>query len=174
LRELDAGEKTSKAFAGEKIPTLAEVFETIGKQAIINIELTNYRTPSDGLADRVCALVTKYGLQKSILFSSFLPLNLNRTRTLLPAVPRGLLSLGGWLGWWPRSFGFSFGDYHALHANLRDINPQQVARVHRLKRRIHVWTVNVAEDMRRFFHWGVDGIFTDDPKLALEISGEIP
>ena len=41
--------------------------------------------------------------------------------------------------------------------------------MHRLKRRIHVWTVNAEEDMRRLFDWGVDGIFTDDPQLAVKV-----
>jgi glycerophosphoryl diester phosphodiesterase len=125
------------------------------------------------LADKVCALVKKFGLKENILFSSFLPANLDRTRNLLPDIPRGLLSMGGWMGWWSRSFGFNFGDYQALHPNIRDMDVRQVARVHRLKRRIHVWTVTSAEDMRRLFQWGVDGIFADDPKLALEVLGEI-
>jgi len=80
--------------------------------------------------------------------------------------------LGGWIGWWARSFGFNFGDYQALHPGLRDATPQQVARVHRLKRCVHVWTVNAAEDMRRLIDWGVDGIITDDPKLAMDIITE--
>ena len=138
LRELDAGSFFSDEFKGEKIPTLAEVFETIGKRGIINVELTNYATPRDGLADSVCELVQRFGLQDSVLFSSFLPLNLKRTRSLLPDTPRGLLALGGWVGWWARSFGFNFGDYQALHSNLHDTNPQQIARAHRLKRRAHV------------------------------------
>jgi glycerophosphoryl diester phosphodiesterase len=41
-----------------------------------------------------------------------------------------------------------------------------------LNRRIHVWTVNKQEDMRRLFHWGVDGIFTDDPQLAVQVKAE--
>ncbi len=169
LRELDAGSFFSDQFQSEKIPTLAEVFETFGKHAIINVELTNYKTPRDRLADRVCELVQRFGLQDSVLFSSFLPSNLTRTRSLLPDTPRGLLALGGWMGWWARSFGFNFGDYQALHPGLGDATPQQVARVHRLKRRIHVWTVNSAEDMRRLIGRGVDGIITDDPKLAMDI-----
>ena len=172
LRELDAGSFFSDQFKGERIPTLAEVFETIGKRAIINVELTNYKTLRDGLADRVCELVQHFGLQDRVLFSSFLSSNLTRTRSLLPDTPRGLLALGGWIGWWARSFGFSFGDYQALHPGLRDTTPQQVARVHRLKRRVHVWTVNAAEDMRRLIDWGVDGIITDDPKLAMDIITE--
>jgi glycerophosphoryl diester phosphodiesterase len=173
LRELDAGSFFSEKFSGEKVPTLAEVFETIGKRAFINVELTNYyTTPRDKLADKVCELVRKFGLQENIWFSSFFPSNLTRTRSLLPDVPRGLLASGGWLGWWARSFGFNFGDYQALHPDLRDMTPQQVARVHRLGRRVHVWTVNAAEDMRRLFAWGVDGIITDDPKLAMEVFAE--
>jgi glycerophosphoryl diester phosphodiesterase len=172
LRELDAGSFFSEEFRGEKIPTLAEVFETIGRRTLINVELTNYSTRNDGLANKVCDLVKRFGLEERILFSSFLSSNLKRTRGLLPDVPRGLLALGGWMGWWARSFGFNFGDYQALHPNLEDVSPRQVARVHRLKRRVLVWTVNTSDDMRRLISWGVDGIFTDEPKLATEVFAE--
>jgi glycerophosphoryl diester phosphodiesterase len=172
LRELDAGSSFSEKFNGEKIPTLSDVFEAIGDRALINVELTNYKTPRDGLADKVCDLVKRFGLGERILFSSFLPSNLKRTRSLLPDTPRGLLALSGWLGWWARSFGFNFGDYQAQHPSLRDTTPQQIARVHRLKRRVNVYTVNAAEDMRRLINWGVDGIITDDPQLAMEVLSE--
>jgi glycerophosphoryl diester phosphodiesterase len=172
LRELDAGSFFSEDFNGEKIPALAEVFEAIGDRALINVELTNYKTPRDGLADKVCDLVKRFGLEKRILFSSFLPSNLRRTRSLLPDTPCGLLALGGWVGWWARSFGFNFGDYQALHPHLDDTTPQQIARVHRLKRYINVYTVNAAEDIHRLINWDVDGIITDDPMLAKEIVAE--
>jgi glycerophosphoryl diester phosphodiesterase len=172
LRELDAGSFFSEKFVGEKIPTLADVFDAIGDRAFINVELTNYTTPRDGLANKVCELVKRFGLEERVLFSSFLPSNLKRTRSLLPDTPRGLLALGGWLGWWARSFGFNFGDYQALHPHLNDTTPQQIARVHRLKRRIYVYTVNAVEDIRRLINWGVDGIITDDPMLAKEIVAE--
>lgn len=106
------------------------------------------------------------------MFSSFFASNLSKARAYLPDVPRGLLAFNGLLGAWARSFGFAFGKYQALHPYLRDVTPQQVQRVHRLNRRIHVWTVNAAEEMRRLFHWGVDGIFTDDPQLAVQVRGE--
>jgi len=173
LRELDAGSFFSEEFSGEKIPTLVEVFETIGKRALINVELTNYyEIGRDNLPDKVCELVKRFGLQKNILFSSFRSSNLKRTRELLPETPCGLLALSGWKGWWARSFGFNFGNYQALHPALEDVTAQQVARVHRLKRRIYVYTVNSADDMRRLFHWGVDGIITNDPKLTMEIISE--
>ena len=171
LRSLDAGSFFSDQFRGTKIPTLEEVFEAVGKEIFINVELTNYATPRDALVEKVCALVRKHGLEKSVIFSSFFASNLRQAQRFLPDVPRGLLALDGWMGAWARSFGFSFGNYAALHPYLTDVNAQQVSRVHQLKRRIHVWTVNKPEDVARLNSWGVDGIFTDDPQLALQVIG---
>jgi glycerophosphoryl diester phosphodiesterase len=171
LRALDAGRFFSETFCGEKIPLLSEVFEAVGEKTLINIELTNYSTPRDSLTEQVCALVKKHALEQNVIFSSFFASNLKKAARLLPDVPRGLLALDGWKGAWARSFGFSFGDYAALHPYVTDVNPQQVQRVHRLKRRIHVWTVNDPADMIHLRDWGADGIFTDDPKLALQTLG---
>src|SRR6266545_5505015 len=44
LKKLDAGSFLSEKFKGEKIPTLEEVFEAVGKRTFINVELTNYKT----------------------------------------------------------------------------------------------------------------------------------
>jgi glycerophosphoryl diester phosphodiesterase len=172
LRALDAGSFFSEKFRGEKIPLLEEVFEAVGKRTFINVELTNYSTPRDQLVETVCMLVKKCSLQEHVLFSSFFVSNLEKACAYLPEVPRGLLAFRGFLGAWARSFGFAFGQYQALHPFLTDVTPQQVQRVHRLNRRLHVWTVNAAEDMRRLFRWGVDAIFTDDPQLAVQVRGE--
>ena len=172
LRALDSGSFLSEKFQNERIPTLEEVFETVGKRTFINVELTNYNTPRDHLVESVCTLVKKFALQDRVMFSSFFALNLSKARGFLPEVPRGLLAFNGLLGAWARSFSFVFGKYQALHPNLKDTTPQQVQRVHRLNRRVHVWTVNEADEMRRLFNWGVDGIFTDDPALAVRVREE--
>ncbi len=172
LRALDAGSFFGARFGGEKIPLLSEVFEAVGKRTLINVELTNYNSPRDHLVESVCMLIKQFNLQKRVLFSSFFASNLSKARSYLPEVPCGLLALNGIAGAWPRSFGFAFGRYAALHPYLSDVTLQQVSRVHRLKGRVHVWTVNAEADMRRLFGWGVDGIFTDDPALALQVRGE--
>ncbi len=172
LRGLNAGSFYSANFSTEKIPMLEEVFEALGKKIFINVELTNYNTPRDHLVESVCMLVKKFNVQKHVMFSSFYASNLSKARSYLPEVPCGLLAFNGLLGAWARSFGFAFGKYAALHPYLKDVTPQQVQRVHRLKGRVHVWTVNAEEDMRRLFGWGVDAIFTDDPQLAVRVRGE--
>ena len=171
LRELDAGSHFAAPHHGERIPLLNEVFELLGRKLFINVELTNYWTPWDDLVERVCQLVRKHALQGRILFSSFFAPNLSKAGRLLPEVPRGLLARRGWRGAWARSFGFTFGDYVALHPNFVDLSPQQVQRVHRLGRRVHAWTVNNSADISRLSDWGVDGISTDDPRAALRVLG---
>lgn len=173
LQALDAGSFFSEKFKSEKIPTLEQVFETVGDKTFINVELTNYTTPRDHLVESVCMLVKRFGFQKKVLFSSFLAGNLSKSRSYLPSVPTGLLALPGLLGAWYRSFGFAFGKYDALHPHIKNATQQHIYFVHRLNRRAHVWTVNEEEDMRRLFKWGVDAIFTDDPQLALKVRGEV-
>jgi glycerophosphoryl diester phosphodiesterase len=173
LKALDAGSFFSSQYAGEQIPTLDEVFEAVGKRIFINIELKNYTNRRGDLVETVCMLIKKHQMQKWVMFSSFFPNALSKAHNYLPDVPRGLLALDGFLGVWARSFGFTFGKYNALHPNLKGFKQEDVLRVHRLKRRVHVYTVNQEEDMRRLFKWGVDGVFTDDPQLALKTRAEL-
>jgi glycerophosphoryl diester phosphodiesterase len=171
LRSLDAGRHFAEGFRGERIPLLSEVLENLGDRLLINIELRNYWTPRDGLVRAVCELVKQHAVESSVMFSSFLATNLSLARRLLPGVPCGLVAMRGWPGLWARSFGFSFGNCEALHPNVADTTAQQVRRVHRLRRRIHVWTVNARVQVQRLMEWGVDGIITDDPRLVLEAAG---
>jgi glycerophosphoryl diester phosphodiesterase len=171
IRKLDAGTWFNEKFGGTKVPMLAEVFELVGKDKLINIELTNYSTPRDGLVLKVCELIKRHNIQKQILFSSFLPSNLKIAAQTLPEIPRGLLAMPGLVGLWARSFGFMFGEYQALHPHISSTSREQIQRVHRLNRRVHVWTANSPEELNRLKEWGVDGIFTDDPETAVRALG---
>jgi glycerophosphoryl diester phosphodiesterase len=172
LQDLDAGGWFSEQFRGEKIPTLDMVFETVGKRLAMNVELTNYATPADDLVSKVVELVNRHGLQERVLFSSFFTSNLRKTRSLLPGVPCGLLTMSGLLGFWGRSFGWR-GDYFAIHPALEDTNPELISRVHATGKRVHVWTVNTEDDLNSMVGYGVDAIFTDDPGLVLRLLGRI-
>jgi glycerophosphoryl diester phosphodiesterase len=171
IRKLDAGKWFDEKFSGTKVPLLEEVFETVGKDKLINIELTNYSAPRDGLTQKVCELIKRHNNQGQIIFSSFFASNLKIAAQALPEVPRGLLAMPGLLGLWARSFGFMFGDYQALHPHISSVSREQVQRAHRIRRRVHVWTANTPEEVSRLTEWGVDGIFTDDPSSALQALG---
>ncbi len=171
IRKLDAGGWFNEKFRGERVPLLEEVFETLGRDKLINIELTNYSSPRDGLVDRVCELIERHGNAGQIIFSSFFESNLKRAAQLTPQIPRGLLAMPGLPGIWARSFGFMFGDFQALHPHITSVDRQQVQRVHRLNRRVHVWTANTPEEVKQLQEWNVDGILTDDPQAALRALG---
>jgi glycerophosphoryl diester phosphodiesterase len=167
LRGLDAGSFFSAQFQGEKIPTLAEVFEAVGKQLYINVELTNYASTGDHLADLVAELVRQSGMQDRVMFSSFHPANLLSIKRLLPDAPAGLLTLEGSAGWWGRGL---FGQWITptiIHPYFQDVNERFMRRQKQLHRRVHVWTVDDPKEMLRLVSMGVSGIFTNDPQLAL-------
>lgn len=162
LQRLDAGD-------GQRIPTLAQVFERVGRELFINVELTNYATPKDNLVETVAELVKEYQLQSSILFSSFLPKNLKRAAELLPDVPRGLLALPRPIGFLVRTFGFPSPRYQAIHPHHSNTSQRVIDQAHKRGQRVHVWTVDERKLMRKLMQWGVDGIITDDPQLALKV-----
>ena len=49
------------------------------------------------------------------------------------------------------------------------VTEQFVARVHRLGKVVHVWTINDPSEMERLIDLGVDGIITDRPDLLKEV-----
>lgn len=169
LKGLDAGSWFDVKFREERIPTLNEVFEKFKNQLFLNIELTNYQTPNDGLVNKVVERVIDHGLQKHILFSSFNPDNLHEAGKLLPDTPRGLLIPELWRGRRARQTKLREEGYQAIHPFLMDVTPNLIKHAHASGTRVHVWTVNIGFVMRLLFRWGVDGIFTDNPALALRI-----
>lgn len=167
LQELDAGSHFDTAYRGESIPTLSQVFETVGKKLFINIELTDYSSPFDSLPEKVAELTSCHGLVQNVLFSSFNPLVLRRIHRLLPTVPIGFLTHPGLFSvlgstW----FGKLLVDYQAFHPELRYASQELINNMHKAGHRVHVYTVNQVEDMARLFSYDVDGIFTDDPIRA--------
>ena len=170
IQELDAGVLFPGQFSGERIPSLDEVFETVGKRVYMNVELKNYSTPFDALVPKVVEVVRKHGLQGRVLFSSFLSHNLQKARRLLPEVPIGLLTLRGLKGWWGRTIAWQ-GNYAALHPHVTECNANMVARVHAAGKWVITWTVVGEMNIMRMNDLDVDGIITDDPALALRVVG---
>lgn len=170
LRELDAGSFFDISFQGERIPTLAEVFELVGRRTYINIELTNYDSPFDDLAEKVAELVLAFDLTDRVLFSSFSWFVLRRIHRLLPSIPIGLLAHPGSQGYLARSrLARLMVSYQALHPEIHDVEPDLIRNLQQAGRRVHVYTVNQPSEMARLFSYQIDGIFTDDPILAREI-----
>jgi len=169
LRKMDAGGHFDIEFVGEPIPTLDEVFQTIGQLTILNIELKNYFSVNDDLPEKVAQLIKHHKLQHRIIFSSFNPIALARINRLIPEAPIGLLILPGFIGSLTRNLVSQFFSYNSLHPALVDVTPILVKDTHRLGRKIFPFVVNRKEDMEKLLKMNVDGIITDDPLLAHQV-----
>jgi glycerophosphoryl diester phosphodiesterase len=169
LKALDAGSHFEARFAGEKIPTLDEVFKAVGKQIFVNVELTNYSSKNDDLIPLAAEVVKANQMEDRVIFSSFLPGNLAKIHKLVPQAPVAILCLEGIAGLLSRSF-FCLGvSPKVVHPYLIDTTVALMKREHRRGRRVHVWTVNEEQDIERLLKLQVDGIFTDDPGKARKI-----
>lgn len=170
LKELDAGSFFDIQYKGERIPTLDETLDLIGSQTVINIELKNYESLRDELPEKVAQCIRRHALHANILFSSFNPIALRKIKRLLPNAPIALLALPGRSGWWARSWpGRLIIPYDAIHPEHHDVNGEFIHRFHRLSKRVHTYTVNSIDVMRKLFEINIDGIFTDDPLLARQV-----
>lgn len=61
-------------------------------------------------------------------------------------------------------------DPHGFNPNKKDVTPELVGDLHHLGKSIAVWTVNDEANMRRLTGWGVDGLITDRPDVALRVT----
>lgn len=169
LKALDAGSYFDPAYKDERIPTLSEVFEAIGKKIVINIELKNYTSFSNALPDKVTEIVKKHRLGQWVFFSSFNPIAFRHIRSRLPETPTALLALSGFKGWLSRSQVAQIFPYEALHPYYEDVKPSLVKWLHKRNKRLHTYTVNQADDMKKLVELQVDGLITNDPLLARRV-----
>lgn len=154
LRSLDAGQ-------GERMPTLAEIFDAVNRRAIVNAELKGPHT-----AAPVAALIAEYVNERGWRYEDFLVSAFNhaqlrevkrlrpeiRTGALIEKAPHNLAKLADELEAW------------SLHAGKRLVTKKLVAEAHRCGLKLFVFTVNEPKDIARMKTLGVDGVFTDFPE----------
>ncbi|MCX6018137.1 MAG: glycerophosphodiester phosphodiesterase family protein [Chloroflexi bacterium] len=168
LRTLNAG-------AGERVPTLDEVLDLIRADAgfLINIEITNYDTPRDGLENEVIKIVQRHNFGPRVLYSSFNHLLVRRLAKLDPNVPRALLYWSKGPLYLRNVWLSPFIRHEFRHHHYGMVTPQFVSKMHASGKRVNAWTVNDEAQIRRMAAMGVDGIIGDSPvtmrhALALE------
>lgn len=59
--------------------------------------------------------------------------------------------------------------FPVVYKGVRLINQRNIAFAHRLGLKVHVWTVNDADEMHRLLDLGVDGLMTDDCALLKSV-----
>ena len=160
IRQLDAGE-------GERIPTLAEVFDLVGDKLTINIELKGFSGDIHRLPEAGANLVKDYSLQEKIVYSSFDPRMLIHLHRVDPDARAGMLLLPGAFA--VRAIFSQFVRPWSLHPHFESVTQGFMRRAKRSGYQVIAWTVDQKEDLQRMIELGVDGIITNVPLLALEV-----
>lgn len=160
---------------GERVPLLAEVFEELGPDALINVELKSpdVKTANDhakllrddGLAAAMAELLRRHPRPpETTLVSSFDPMQLLRFTRLTPLkLPLGFLFhrqqpkplREAWLS--------RFLPVVAMHPDAGLVDAVAMRRWRRGGHAVHVWTVDDEREVAALAALGVDAIITNRP-----------
>lgn len=150
LQQLDAG-------AGEQIPTLDQLFEACGPDFLYNIELK-----AQHAEQAVWDCVQRHKLAEQVLISSFDHTILQAARAIVPdSVPMALI--------WAADYRVeSHGQFAgaAEHPHYSAVDKAYMAQMKAAQRRVNVWTVDDAAEVRRLAFLGVHGIISNRPADA--------
>jgi len=169
LKALDAGSRFSSEFAGERIPTLAQVFETIEDKLLVNVELKDFDSFGGKLEAPVLEVVRQHAMEKRVLFSSFNPFVLRAIQRLAPDIPAGLLYREDMPIHLRRAWLAPFIPHQARHPRFPMVTEATVQWCHARGLRVNTWTVDEPAEMRRLVALRVDGIITNKPDVLREV-----
>ena len=164
LATMDAGSWFGPQYAGEPVPSFADVIAFCKQHGIwMNAEIK----PSPGYAadtGRAAAAVLKQmlaeqGEQRVMpLFSSFSPEALMAARDIAPEIPRGLL-----IGQVPEDWRARLEQVGAmaLHTSHRNLKEEQAKAIKDAGFGLFCYTVDDPAVAKRLLDWGVDAFCTD-------------
>ena len=177
LAALDAGCRFSPgsggqpyAAAGIGVPTLETVLARYPGVPLI-VEL---KSAAPALAERTVALVRAAGAVERVAVGSFHTRPLETVRRLEPRIRTGAAReetrwalYRSWVGWPLRRPRFQEFQVPECSGRTRVVSPAFVAHAHKAGVAVKVWTVNARQDIDRLLDWGVDGIISDRPDIAV-------
>lgn len=169
-RRLDAGARQHEGrFAGERIPTLAEVLDLTKGRCLLVIEVKQA-----GIEERVLEVVRAANALNECEAHSFKPGVVAKLRSLEPRLPCALLTDGLQVKDWGEFFAF------ALSLNVQGVSvghwaatPEVVRRGQLRSLTFFTWTADDEADVRRLLDCGVDGITTNFPDRVRRVIAEV-
>jgi len=161
LQAIDIGRKFGSAFAGEHVPTLAQVIAVARGHMRLNVEL-KYNAPDAELAAATLDVLRREQFLDQVVVTSLDAAALEQVRAIEPRVRIGPIVT------------VAVGDVTRADADFLSLNsaratPDVIRRAHSVGKAVHVWTVNKAEVMLRMIERGADNLITDYPELAVRV-----
>lgn len=167
---LDAGSWKGSGYIGEKMPSLAEVFQLMSagtQHAVVEIK-------DPAAACGIVALAHQYYMTEKVIVLSEDSATLQQIKSIDPKITRALLCIE-----MPREVKIAGTEIqwlidraHKASARVIDIDyrlvsAQLIATLHRNSFQTWVWTVNSPEIMKFLIAWGVDAVASDKPDVLM-------
>jgi glycerophosphoryl diester phosphodiesterase len=187
IKTYDCGKRGNTEFPKQKAvaeykPLLSEAIATIDQFCkdnnlpliTYNIEIKSGKI-GDGkwhpapqkIAELVYSVLKESDINERILIQSFDIRSLQAIHKLDPELRIGLLIANtGSVDHNIRKLGFT---PYMYNPSLKLTKEHTVRQAHQHGCRIMPWTINDEEDMKKLMHWGVDGLITDYPNIALKL-----
>ena len=176
LAALDAACRFERAGAfpfadqGIGVPTLRDVIDRCRETSLI-IEL---KSADPRLVRAVVDDIHAAGVVGHVTVGSFQKGALEAVRALDPAIRTGadMDDVRNSVEGVAAQPAFETFQVPEVYAGMRIVTPAFIDRAHGAGVTVMVWTVNHQDDMRRLLDWGVDGLITDRPDIAVPLVRE--
>lgn len=178
VHEMTAAEIAALEIApGERVPTVAEVFELLSGAAAMAIEIKNlpgepaFETTDEAIVRATHAELDRSGFEGPVLLISFNPQSIAASKAIAPEVPTGFLTTE--LVPPPEALAHAVQAGHdMILPGTRALIPAGsafVERAHAAGRWVGTWTADDPDEVRRLLEDGVDAIASNDPATALGV-----
>lgn len=168
LEGIDAGSWFDARFAGQRIPTLAQVIDLCTELGLgANLELKPSKGNGAALVEASARVLEESeALGGTWLFSSFDHDALAMVARRLPTIPRGLLYEDIKDDWQDKAQALAA---KSLHLDQSLIDAAQISEFQAAGLEVYTYTLNDPHRAAELFAAGLSGIFTDDPVAFGEV-----
>lgn len=154
-------------YKNSKIPTLKEVLCYVrNTDMTVNIEIKSDVVMYEGIEENAVALVSKVGMKKRVIYSSFNHYSLMLIKKLDKTIPIGLLYNEAMVEPALYAKHLRAEAIHPYYPTL--LVPNTISQCKANGILIHPWVVDEPEQMNWMFKEGVDAIITNYPDVAFK------
>ncbi|KAA3440664.1 glycerophosphodiester phosphodiesterase [Rufibacter hautae] len=173
LKKLDAGIKLDSAFAGERIPTLAQVLRAVKGKKKLLIELKKGEEDYyPGLEEKTIQLIRENRAEEWCVLQSFYDPILDRIWKADFVIPTQKLIVGK-IPFLPvfidhelKFGGFDrYSEATAINVHRHFASKAFITSLHNQGFKTFIWTEDDPKNIQKLFQMGADGVMTNHPEL---------
>ena len=161
------------------IPTLDEVLDACGEMWV-NVEIKNHRTEpdfdtddhrTDAVIDVLRRRVARHGDPRRYLLSCFRRATVDHAVKKWPELPTAWLTISV-SNADELARDLKASGHVAVHPEVGQVSQQMIDTFHRHGLAVNTWTCDDPANMATLIDWGIDGICTNVPDVALRVLAE--